>query len=114
MLKRENEEKAIAKKATHDEWQKNKLEAMSEGLLQDRRVFPTESMNAQPGIRGEVFDFTSVPELTDGEKLKTANEERKQHIQGKTKEKHQFSAEKAPTVSISDSFSEELKKHLGK
>ena len=111
-LKRENKEKEDAKKTRHSEWQKEKVEATANNLIQDRKVFPTASMNAQPGIRGNVFDFTTVPELTDGEKLKTANEERRTKIQGAIKEKHEFKVEKNPTPTVSDTFAEELKKHL--
>ena len=109
-LKRKNLEKEVAKKARHQDWQKEKADAMADNKLLNRSVFASESMNAQPGIRGEVFDFTSIPEQTAGEKLKVANEERKNQIQGTKKEKHQFNVEKNPTPHITDTFAEELKK----
>ena len=111
-LRRENKEKELAKATRHNEWQKEKVESTANNLIPDRKVFPTASMNAQPGIRGNVFDFTSVPELSEGEKLRTANQERKEQIQGKAKEKHQFTVEKNTIPTISESFAEELKKHL--
>lgn len=113
-LKRENEEKQEAKKIAHEEWQQAKIDAMEQkNILPNRHVFPTECLNAQPGIRGNVFDFDSVPEQTDGEKIAEANDQRKKSIRGEEKERHQFSTEKAPVRSISEDFGEELKKHLG-
>lgn len=112
-LKRENKEKAESRKAEHSNWQKEKIDAMElKNILPNRSVFPTEVMNAQPGIRGEIFDFASVPEKTEGEKIKQANIDRKEVIRGKEKQKHDFITEKSPVRGISDAFAEELKKHL--
>lgn len=110
-LQREKREKEVAKTAEFKKWQESK--AMPKDIAA-RSVFPTESLNAQPGIKGNVFDFDAVPELTDGEKLKTANEDRKRMIQGEKKEKHEFRVEKNPTPQVSDSFAEELKKYLNR
>jgi hypothetical protein len=110
-LQREKLEREAAKEAEHKKWQEDK--AMPKDIT-SRSVFQTESLNAQPGIRGNVFDFTTVPELTEGEKLHTANEERRRQIRGEDKKKHEFTVEKNPTPTISDTFAEELKKALGK
>lgn len=112
-LRRENEEKVNQRRVDHDGWEKEKIEAMEmKNILPNRSVFPTESMNAQPGIKGEVFDFDSVPEQTDGEKIKQANVDRKEAIRGKEKSKHDFISERSPVRGISDTFAEELKKHM--
>lgn len=113
-LKREKAEKEAAKKTRHEEWQKEKIAAMDgKEILPNRHVFPTESLNAQPGIKGEVFDFDKLPDKTAGEQLKQSNEERKESIRGKEKGKYEFILEKNPRRSISEDFGEELKKHLG-
>jgi len=108
-LQREKQERDAVRETEHAEWQKGK--AMPKDITA-RSVFPTESLNAQPGIRGNVFDFTTVPELTEGEKLHTANEDRRKKIQGENKAKHEFTVEKNPTPKISDTFAEELKKYF--
>jgi len=114
-LKRENAEKESAKKTRHEDWQKEKIAAMEgKEILPGRKVFPTESMNAQPGIKGNIFDFNNVPDKTEGEQIKQANQERKEQIRGKEKGKFEFVLHKNPTMNISEDFGEELKKHLGK
>lgn len=112
-LRREKQEREDLKAGEHKEWQTANAQP-KEAISRSVFTSATESLNAQPGIRGNVFDFTTVPELTDGEKLKTANEDRKRKIQGEAKEKHEFRVEKNPTPKISDTFAEELKKHLNK
>ena len=114
-LRRENQAKVDSRKSKHDEWQREKIEAMEKkDILPNRHVFPTEVMNAQPGIKGEIFDFDSVPKNTEGEKIKSANDERRKAIRGEEKSKHEFSVQGNPVRGISDIFSEELKKSLGK
>ncbi len=108
-LQREKQEREAAREEEHKKWQEGK--AMPKDITA-RSVFQTESLNAQPGIRGNVFDFTTVPELTDGEKLHEANEDRRRQIRGEDKKKHEFTVEKNPTPKISDTFAEELKKYL--
>jgi hypothetical protein len=113
-LKRENEAKEASRKTKHEEWQKEKIEAMvGKDILPNRYVFPTESLNAQPGIRGEVFDYSKMPEKTAGEQLKAASEERRKQIKGEDRAKHEFTTSKNSVRAISEDFSEELKKHLG-
>lgn len=112
-LKRENKEKEEQKKKRHETWQKEKVEAMKKNdAVPGRKVFPTESLNAQPGVKGEVFDYSKLPERTQGELLKEQNETRKKQIRGEDKPKHEFSIAKNPTLNISDDFSSELKKFL--
>jgi len=113
-LKRENEERASQREANHESWEQGKVDAMEfNDIIPKGKVFPTEVMNAQPGIRGEVFDFDSIPEQSEGEKLAKANDDRRKLIQGEDAEAHEFMPRKAPVLSISDTFGAELAKHLG-
>ena len=112
-LKREKAEREAAKANRHHEWEEKKIKAMkNKNIVQDRKVFPTEVLNAQPGIRGEVFDFDSLPDRTDGENLKIAQEDRRKAIRGEDRQKHEFGLDAGTRVGISDSFAEELKKHI--
>jgi hypothetical protein len=112
-LRRESVEKEAAKKTNREEWESEKIKAMDgKEILPHRRVFPTESMNAQPGIRGEVFDYSKMPDKTTGEQLKEMNVERKKEIRGEEKGKYEFVLAKNPARSISEDFSSELAKHL--
>jgi len=114
-LKREKKEKEVSRKNNHEEWQKEKIEAMSgKEIIPNRKVFPTEVLNAQSGIRGEVFDFNGIPDKTDGEKFKDAQVERKKNIRGEEKQKHEFNLQAETKANVSDSFAEELKKYLKK
>lgn len=114
-LRRENEERSNSRKEKLAAWEQEKIDEMvAKNILPSRHVFPTEVMNAQPGIRGKVLDLDSIPEKTEGEKIKEANIERKESIRGKEKEKHEFVTSRSPTREISDVFSQELKKALGK
>ena len=112
-LKRENEERRNAE-AKHKEWEQDKIEQMGDtSIVPKGNVFPTESLNAQPGIKGDdPFGLDVIPEKTQGEKIAEANDERRKKIQGEDKEDFKFSSSKAPVRSISDLFGEELKKHL--
>lgn len=112
-LKREIKEKEASKKTRRDEWQKEKIEAMSgKEIIPNRKVFPTEVMNAQSGIKKSPFDYSDLPDKTDGEKLKDAQAEHKKNIRGEERQKHEFSVEPGNKIGVSDTFAEELKKHL--
>jgi len=120
-LRRENKEKEMGKKARHENWQNEKIANMPDrSMLPKGNIFPTEAMNAQPGLNTPSsamgvyakFNLDSIPEKTEGEMIKAANESRRKNIQGEAKEKHVFTTQKESSVSISDSFAEELKKHL--
>jgi len=113
-LKRENEEKASAREANHKEWEQEKIDAMEGSEIIPRgNVFPTEVMNAQPGIRGDdPFGLDSVPEKTQGERIADVNEENRKAIQGEDKEEHEFVMNKARIRSVSDTFGDELKKYI--
>ena len=121
-LKRENEAKVEAKKAEHAEWEQGKIDEMEhKDIIPKGKVFnTTEGMNAQSGLNTPSsqmgvyadFDPNDIPEKTVGETLAKRNEDRRQEIQGKDKEKHEFSMKSASVRSISDTFAEELKKHI--
>lgn len=114
-LKRENKEKEASKKTKHQEWEQGKIKAMAgKEIVPNRRVFPTEIMNAQSGIKKQPFDYSDLPDKTDGEKLKDAQTEHKKNIRGEDKKKHEFNLQAETKASISDTFAEELKKHLKK
>lgn len=82
-------------------------------------VFPTESLVAQPGIRGEMggslMDADSIPDQTKGEMLREINQEKTASIQ-RPKEEKDRSWEKVDNNirTISDDFGEELSKLMGK
>lgn len=112
-LRRENEEKEASKKTRHEDWQKEKVEAMvGKEILPNRYIFPTECLNAQPGIKGEVFDYSKLPEKTAGEQIHEQNEDRRKAIRGEDKGKYEFTVAKNPARSISEDFGSELAKHL--
>jgi len=116
-LRKENEEKRATAKKNHEEWQNEKIAKMSDkDLLSkiNRSVFPTEVLNAQPGIKGNLYDFEKIPDKTEGEKIRESNKEYKKQIRGEEKAKHEFSIQSATPRSISDEFTESLKKAMGK
>lgn len=112
-LKREQEDKAAQKIADHKTWEQDKVDFMApkgdEEVLPHGSVFPTEVMNAQPGIYTEV----ERPEKTMGEKLAEMNEDRRKEIQGEDQDDHEFKPSKASSFGVSDTFADELKKQLG-
>ena len=123
-LKTERIAREDAHKAEHKSWQDGIVAAMThKDIVSHGKVFPTESMTANTGLNNPSsrqmgvyakFDKDSVPEFTDGEKIKVANEQRKAAIQRPGKEKSEFHVEKAATRGVSDILAEELKKRLSK
>jgi len=121
-LAEERKAKEAKIKQNHSDWEQSKIQAMSGNeLLPHGVVFPTEVMNAQSGISDSVsrpsvyakFDPDLVPEKTEGETISERNNERRASIQREEKENREWEELKAaPTRSISDTFSSELKKFL--
>jgi len=120
-LKRENEERANSREAKHQAWEQEKVDAMEGSeIIPKGSVFATEVMNAQPGLSNDRlemgvysdFDLKDMPDRTDGERLAELNEERRQEIQGAPKDKHDFDIKPQSARGISDTFAEQLKKHL--
>jgi hypothetical protein len=121
-LARQAKEKQEQKALEHQQWQQDKVDAMEHrDELPKGTVFPTESMNAQPGLNTPSsqmgvysnFDVDSIPEKTAGEQIADQNEARRQAIRGEEKEKHEFKIQSEASRSISDDFTESLKKNLG-
>jgi hypothetical protein len=121
-LAREAKEKQEQKTLDHQQWQQDKVDAMTElDSIPKGTVFPTESMNAQSGLNTPSsqmgvyanFDESSIPEKTAGEKIADQNEARREAIQGKDKNKHEFKIQSEASRSISDDFTDSLKKSLG-
>ena len=106
----------------HTAWKQNKIEAMSKQLMPSGRVFPTESLNAQSGIKSSIMAAHStfdpekdLPAQTEGEMIKEKNASRKQSIQREEVADNDWdSAKQQSSFGISDTFAESLKKHLRK
>jgi hypothetical protein len=121
-LKAEQKKKIEAKNISKKEWEQNLVESMKDDVLAKGKVFPTEVLNAQPGLNAPSskmgvyakFDPNQIPEKTVGEKIKENNKQAKLAIQRQPKEKSDFKVERAAARSISGLFSEELKKQLNK
>ena len=120
-LKRENEEKANSRDVKHKEWEQEHIEAQGNtDIVPKGNVFPTEVMNAQPGLDNNQlqmgiysdYDLQDMPDKTHGERLAELNEERRQEIQGAPKEDHDFQPEAHNARGISDTFADQLKKHI--
>lgn len=122
-LSRERKEKELAKEAKNKEWENEKIASMKHiDIIPKGNVFPTEVMNAQPGLNTPSsqmgvfakFDKDSIAEKTQGEKIAEVNEARRKFIRGEDKPKYDFRINKAQVRSISDDFGDALKKSLKK
>jgi len=122
-LAREAKEREEAIVKRHETWQEDKIKAMEHlDDLPKGTVFPTEVMNAQPGLNNPSsqmgvyasFDKDSIPEKTVGESLGQRNEDRRKSIQGADKEVHEFGIQAEASRTISDPLFDSLKKSLGK
>jgi len=106
------------RKAEKKLWEKEMVEkakVVGPGALPRGSVFMTESMNAQPGLRGEVFPTKEdVPDRTAGEMLKQKTKEHRASISRPAGDKNAWQAvQGASRHEISDVFAQELKKRLG-
>ena len=90
-------------------------------IISKGKVFPTESLNAQGGMgesktRFGIYsdvDPKNLPEKTAGELISENNKVRKEKITRNEAEKDNWQhARKAQVRSISDDFSDSLKKYL--
>jgi hypothetical protein len=124
-LRREREEREAATAEKHKAWEQEYMSQMN----YDKKiefditasagvVFPTEVLNAQPGLTGDrgvygKFDPDSIPEKTAGESLSDQNQSRKASIQREETEDRSWDKIKsAPSRMISDNFTDELKKFM--
>jgi hypothetical protein len=121
-LRRENKERAAARKQASQMWQSEmvqKAKDMGAGSLPRGSVFMTEGLYAQPGLTstaaqkvGFETEAKEVPDFTDGEKLKESNKDRRQSIQ-RPKQANDWQALKgASRHDFDDTFGESLEKHL--
>lgn len=120
-LRRENQEKEAQKGIKHKEWETEKIEAMAgKEILPNRYIFPTEVLSAQSGLGSPSskmgvyakFDTNDIPDKTDGENIKEANEQRKKSIQRETV-KEDWQVRKSSSVArVSDTLADELKKYM--
>ena len=84
-LAAEQAAKVEAKKTEHAQWEQDKVDAMEgNDIIPKGKVFPTEALNAQPGIKSSVMaahsDFdpkNDLPEKTAGEKAAEENNARR-------------------------------------
>lgn len=122
-LGREREERENQKRVDHENWQKDVISAMTKNdIVPKGSVFHTESLFVQPGLNTpssqmgiySKFDKNNVPDKTAGESIKEQNSERKKSIQRAEKNDEWQTPSHQASAKISDSFSESLKKHLGK
>jgi len=122
-LRREKAEKEAAKVASHKEWEKDQIKAMEQNdIVAKGLVFPTEVMNAQPGLGSPSassgvygkFDIDSIPEKTAGEMISEKNAEYKKSIQRPKEQVDWQKANKAASRSISDDFGAEIETLLKK
>jgi hypothetical protein len=120
-LARERAEREASRAGKHSEWEQEKIAAMeADGFKAQGTVFPTESLNAASGISRSFMgaysasDLQDLPDLTTGEQLAFSNEDRKRSIQreASTEAAEWDRVKKAPSVRVSDHFTEELKKRL--
>lgn len=120
-LKAEKQAKVDAKIQEKKDWEKSLIEAMTRrDIVPHGNVFPTECLNANTGLNNPSsrmgvfakFDVDSIPEFTEGEKIKQSQKESKESIQRPSKEKAEFRMAKAEVAGVSDIFAEQLKKFV--
>jgi len=119
-LKRENEEKVAQRDERHASWEQNKIDDMEHAdIIPKGTVFPTESMNAQPGLNSGAAKLANIkaediPEKTQGEMIAENNDARKKDIQRKEVSQTWEHIETASVRGVSNSFADALKKALDK
>lgn len=120
-LKAEKQAKVDARIQEKKDWEKSLIEAMTHrDIVPHGSVFPTECLNANTGLNNPSskmgvfakFDKDSIPEFTEGEKIRQSKKEWKESIQRPSKEKAEFRMAKAEVAGVSDIFAEQLKKFM--
>ena len=125
-LAQEREAKATQKIAEKKQWEQDVIDAMPHrAIVAHGKVFPTEALNAQPGLASPAsqrivnnYNPDNVADKTVGEQLKEKNQVRADSIR-RPKEENKWEEDKkadlkASVRGISDGFTESLKKALGK
>lgn len=123
-LQKEKAQKEAQKKQNHKDWQNEKIASMEKSdILPKGKVFVTESMNAQPGIKTPTtqmgiysdFDPKNLPDKTAGEQLAEKNVTSRKSIQREEKNTKEWEVmNKASYRSLSEDFGSELDGLLGK
>lgn len=122
-LAKEREERIAGKKQEKKQWEQDIIDAMPHrDIVAHGKVFPTEMLNAQPGLGSPAsrrvagnFDPANMPEKTAGEMLGEQNKARHDAIsRPKVESDWQEAAKGAAMRGISDSFTESLKKAMGR
>ncbi len=123
-LAQEKAQREETKIANKKEWEQGKINAMPKlDIVSKGAVFPTETLNANPGTNSALskriannFDPATVEDKTAGEMLKSTREERRAGIQREDRSDKSWEqiGEIKSARSISDSFTDSLKKALSK
>ncbi|MFA5312109.1 MAG: hypothetical protein WC375_02180 [Methanomassiliicoccales archaeon] len=121
MLRRQKAEREALKATEHTSWQKSAVDAMPQiDIIPKGKVFPTEVMNAQPGLNTPSskmgvyakFDPQAIPEKTGGEQLSQKNEERRASIQREVTEDDWQHVRRSSIREVSPTFTDALKSRL--
>lgn len=122
-LRREREERNQKIASEKVEREQKIIDSMkSKDIIPKGKVFPTEVMNAQPGLNSPSsrqgvyakFNADDVPEKTDGEMISEKNESHRKSIQREAKQDDWQHPSHQNARSISDSFAESLSNTLKK
>lgn len=121
-LAKERQERVAQKEQNKKQWQQDLIDSMvHKDIVAHGKVFPTETLNAQPGLGSPAsrriagnFDPANVADKTAGEQLKEQNKARHEAI-SRPREEFNWEEARGQTVrGISDSFTDSLKKAMGK
>ena len=114
-LARERQERVDEKKANNRTWEDNIIKAMEhKDIMAKKDIKPTYVQGVINSTVGLKADTSTIPEQTEGEKLKSQNTERKASISRERDTDKWVPEIQQKNLSISDSFAESLKKHLNK
>ena len=112
----DNARRAEERQQEKGSWEEDRILAMThKSIIPHGKVFPTETLNAQPGLQHQPSMFKpkeEIPDKTAGEQLAKQNEAHRQSIQREHVEDDWERPHRASSRSISDVFGEELQKHL--
>lgn len=119
-LNKDKQDSIIQSKAN---WEQEKIDAMKfANILPKGRVFATQTYNANTGISNSPQctaysdkDFKDLPELTEGEKIKSSNSDNLAKMQRtKVEDKEWNTAKASSRYNINDDFTNSLYKKLRK
>lgn len=121
-LAKEKQERVAKREQDKKDWQQEIIDGMEHRNIVARgKVFPTEMLNAQPGLSTPAsqrvagnFNPDEVPEKTDGEMLADKNRERHASISRPKVDDEWEAPNGASLRGVSDTFGDALKKAMGK